>query len=1123
MSNKKSNDIKSTESDFEKNDSPSLSPSEYMRARHPDLFSDTEIRSAPRLPREVFEYHLDTLTNRRQEDEFEHFARRLAEKEICPNLIAQTGPVGGGDSKVDSETYPVAEQLAWRWYEGIGQEASHERWAFAFSTKKDWRPKVRSDVKKAVETKRDYKRIFFITSQFVRDQTRAKIEDELSNKYQVDIRILDRFWIVKSIYEHDLLHLAIETLNIEGFSETIATETGPNDIRRQKELEELEKQIADTERYKFVEYQLVEDALQAALLSRGLERPRAEIDGKFQRAERLSKKIGISQQELRVFYNWAWTAYWWYEDVEEFNDLYDHVEDLALGSIQATELELLSNLWNILRTAVSQGFLDCKKAKLAKRTKTVKAELSRLSADNQRPNNAAQAETNGLLVELLDAFASNQDLDDILRRMKEVLEKSIGLVEYPVTSIFRIIQELGNVLTDSLAYDELLDVVIEIAEQRSSEGKAGNLLLTRGQQKFIAGKKYDAIKLLGRAQQKLAKDEYKEDWVKSAVVCGASYEGIGLLWGARSNILMAANVSFSEFVKHGALPPYTLLLVQKLVWIELQLGRVPHILAFMHLASFVAQVLALDEQQEKKYLEERDVQDATLGILFLKADVSNLKWLKSLPVILREMGLTGSELALLYALGHEDYLLSEGYIPSGENTETIRNFFYDWFTQPVYDDLPDQPELILETKVVLRSYVLGCEVIVEADNNLSSIYLAEIILGALEAFLATSFDSEVIPYRSELRIVVQPSNIYSELPKYDEGQLVTESKLTLMHPKDLGRKNEEQRKAFRKWLQGFIVFLTFQIALVSDADLFVDRLIKDEDGIGRALIFSDIDLAMENLFGETPKFSLNDWKSETNKTIFLYKKTLPCNIDFAKDSEAKEVDGASVQFGEGEPPLKLFGIDNLKHKDRRILSLINVPLWDKAQWKATAYLWFPGQMPIMALGFVNIEAAKLIFAEWKNRLSQVDEENKLRIAVITGVDKRNPSHYTVIVSTNIKHPEKAGQNHFIIVSRINTMTPPDLENLNRFLTAYKTYGQYRLVPTSFKSETEISEPIWDHWIGKYELVVRQAWEIGENDPDILAIREDSNPIIPDGVKDAPVLKALQRFSKHKKRKRHKRG
>ena len=144
-----------------------LSPSDLMRARHPDLFSDTIVDEVERLSKPVFEYHLDSLTSRKQEYEFEYFCRKLAEKEICPNLRPQTGPTGGGDSKVDTETYPVAEEIALRWWSG-SPAAGAERWAFAFSAKKAWKPKVVSDLKSILSTGRGYTVIYFFSNQFNR-------------------------------------------------------------------------------------------------------------------------------------------------------------------------------------------------------------------------------------------------------------------------------------------------------------------------------------------------------------------------------------------------------------------------------------------------------------------------------------------------------------------------------------------------------------------------------------------------------------------------------------------------------------------------------------------------------------------------------------------------------------------------------------------------------------------------------------------------------------------------------------------------------------------------------------------------------------------------------------------
>src|SRR6266446_1250336 len=94
------------------NDSSPYSPRNFLRARRPEKFSDS-----------IYE--------------------------IAPNLLPHTGPSGGGDSKVDSETYPVADELAQAWYHGEPGSSS-ERWAFAFSANLRAPVLLRADVEKLV-------------------------------------------------------------------------------------------------------------------------------------------------------------------------------------------------------------------------------------------------------------------------------------------------------------------------------------------------------------------------------------------------------------------------------------------------------------------------------------------------------------------------------------------------------------------------------------------------------------------------------------------------------------------------------------------------------------------------------------------------------------------------------------------------------------------------------------------------------------------------------------------------------------------------------------------------------------------------------------------------------------
>ena len=255
---------------------------EFMRARRPELYSDTLNVEEREMDRRQFEFHLHSLTSRKEETVFESFARALAEKELCPNLIPQTGPTGGGDSKVDTETYPVAASIATLWYDGDPSKASAERWAFAVSAKAKWKPKIQSDVEKIAATGRPYSLIYFVSNQAIRDKDRAETEDALKAKYGIEVRILDRSWIVEKVSSHKRWQLVADTLQFE-LQRTLNAVSGPLDAGRLRDLEALDKKIENTAGDR-VTLELVEESLQSALLARSLDKPRTEVDGRFDSA-----------------------------------------------------------------------------------------------------------------------------------------------------------------------------------------------------------------------------------------------------------------------------------------------------------------------------------------------------------------------------------------------------------------------------------------------------------------------------------------------------------------------------------------------------------------------------------------------------------------------------------------------------------------------------------------------------------------------------------------------------------------------------------------------------------------------------------------------------------------------
>ncbi len=303
--------------------------------------------------------------------------------------------------------------------------------------------------------------------------------------------------------------------------------------------------------------------------------------------------------------------------------------------------------------------------------------------------------------------------------------------------------------------------------------------------------------------------------------------------------------------------------------------------------------------------------------------------------------------------------------------------------------------------------------------------------------------------------------------------------------------------------------------MVGDADTFTKQIVRDELGLDRALNFSNVSVVIENILGQAPKFRLSDWKSKTVVKRFELRRNIPCNYGLQHARREDEISLSALQPGEGEPPADLFGIDGMKHKDRRIFSFVNIPLWDKAEWSGTVYMWATDAVPLLALGFKNPIAGKQIFKEWRNKLGEIDNEEQLKVSIITGINEQHPSNYKVLILTNPKIIKNSQTTQIFIATRIREMTPPDLRNLNNFLEQYNRTGRYVILPAHFISETSLSEPFWKLGIGKRELSVRPAWQIGENDPDVVAITDEDDPIIPDEVKDAPVTRAIQRFVKRK--------
>ena len=732
-------------------------PSDFMKARRPEQFSDSQLSSEPIIPREQFDHHLATITQRCQEKDFENFCRLIAQKEICPNLIVQTGSTGGGDSKVDTETYPVADEISLKWYEGIGRKADSERWAFAISAQKTWKPKVQGDVEKIALTNRNYKRIYFMSNQAVRDKDRAEFEDTLTKKYGIPVHILDKQWIIDKVYSNNRFEIAISALSLS-YVENKHQVIGFNDAEKLSDLAAIEKDIDNFDSSISSGYQFIEDCLYAAILSRKLEKPQFEVYGRFERAKRATEEFGVSQQVIRIIYQYAWTAYWWYNDFKFTNKLYDELETLSINSNNVWDLERLCNLWTVLQTATSNECLTFSEAKLAERYESLFNALSAIANDNTRPNAATTAKSHILLLKLSQATITKKPLVSIFSEIEELLDYSYNLMDFPVEILIKIIKEFSEFIGEEEGFDDLFEKIISVSSKRLGDGETGRLLIKNGFRKLDLNKHYEAIKLFARALNHLIQYENRDYFIQAQSAIAYAYESMGLFWAARGCYAIAVNQLNKDFSEHGTMPHIMSTLLRHLTWIEIRLGRVPFALTWLSYKNIIDSHI-LEMKPDEKSDNDNQLIDTVLGLLILKTKYKDLEKLSFLPSLLDKFGLYMSQFAALYILGHEDTIKSE-YNFENEN---LFEFCTKWLNQPANTELPISSEWNVNKRSLVSSLVLGIKFNIDLPNDKELLMFSEAILAAIECFLTTGFARNFYPRQSTINCKLEIDNSINKI------------------------------------------------------------------------------------------------------------------------------------------------------------------------------------------------------------------------------------------------------------------------------------------------------------------------------------------------------------------------
>ncbi|SNT02860.1 tetratricopeptide repeat protein [Pseudomonas segetis] len=1051
-----------------------LSPSHFMRQLRPEFYSDSADRVSYLLDAKMLEYCLESITSRNEMHDFEIFCRKLCERMICPNLKPSTGPEGGGDSKADAETYPVAEELAEHTYIG-NIAAGQERWAFAFSAKKKWAEKVRNDVAGIVATQRGYKKIICVTAQFAPAKKRAQLEDELSKLYGVIVTILDRSWIVDKVIDHDHRDLAYHYLHV-GQEVADSRRLGPSDYSRNQQLEELEQSLARPGEFKGMEMQRATEALVAAKLSRNLERPRTETDGRFERAIRLAARYGNHRQKLEAHYEKLWTAFWWFDDIALMNEGYEAFEQLVLDTGHAKNLELLCNLAQLLFNSVIHQHLTAEEAQLDERVRRLREKLTLMAAELERPNHALEARTSMLVLDVnRAALADDQQLlVELWPQFSEVLRQARGLGEFSAERLTNLIEVFGNAAANDPGYAALVDEMAAFVTERTGEAQGALVLLKRARQLDFKDN-FEMIRLLGKAVRQLTKKEYSEALIEASQLLALAYRSAGLLWAARASCIFAIASMFIAADEDHDLPASIVPTLMILVWITVELRHLPDLLEAVRLVHGCANGLPLDDQSQERVRKRLGELDLILTCQLVNLNENNLRRVTQLPEVLERLGLMHSRNALLYVLGHEAKLREEGTIPEQETFEQVAELFSQIASQPAGSNT-DYPVIFNEgTSQYLVSRVQGMLVSIQHPCTETSIPLAEAILGTIEALFATALQLRVAAHTECFRITVQETG-QNAAPGFSANE--EDMTATVTWPSGLAASSHARTQEVQQTLIHLAATIFAATCHVPDLETTLDQLFENEAVLDRIAMIVTVGNSRQRLFNHS--FStITAWSDMANTEFALEPtrpviKRVPLTV---RSDETAEVDEET-----------LISPDSLSdHRQLGVRSVIDVHLWDQAGWRGVFVADFARNAPpALALMFTDAGAATKIFARWRERIGSADLNEEIYLAVIQGISREHPAHYRLLITSSPPETEEpSNRKAHTIVSRMQTMEAASDANLSRFLGAFKRVGAYLLLPAILKDGQP--ELLFEMAIMKRKLVVRSATDVGKNDLEVMAL------------------------------------
>jgi len=368
---------------------------------------------------------------------------------------------------------------------------------------------------------------------------------------------------------------------------------------------------------------------------------------------------------------------------------------------------------------------------------------------------------------------------------------------------------------------------------------------------------------------------------------------------------------------------------------------------------------------------------------------------------------------------------------------------------------------------VLETRVLGLTVRARCSGSKTSILVGEVVLGALEAFLATAPDLQVIPHTEAFEIALKEEEKLDK-PRFEVN--LDQMRGEFVWPANTSPAAFEYQETTVRSLMELTGMILTSTSHCADLQSAFEQLYDDELAPDRITTITVAPNSYHRLMGR-PLSRLSDYIGSREQVYPVRKRPQLLRTDQLRQQ---------ADVHQRRKPT---------HRTALVSSVIDVHTWNRAGWQGTGFfLYEASSLPVFALLFANREAAMHIFNRWRKRFGAQDRDETIYLSVIRAVSAAYPSHYEVLVTSNSSAATEEHANKLVAYTgRHLTVTADTSRNLDLFSKAFQSAGEYLLAP-AIVSESPVS-PVTDVAILKRKFSMRSYHDIGPQDIEAMAFPE----------------------------------